>query len=267
MSAPVLWSCELAETINLTVGSKFHLKCSGTLPVQWSKKNITLELPQDVSPWALSAVQAVQLESTQLDLVVTSYVAGENKVKFVRVTDGDVAVESSELNWTVASVLKEGAQPYPPIGPFALSLPAVLIWMMVFVILGLVGSCFVFFQRRKKREQLEKDQEQFKSGLKPKDQFEKAIRLIRRSTNWSENMKQEDVLQKLQDLDQALRVLYMQIFNVKTLGERPQRFIVLALKEDQKKWKALFNELSRSQKDKEALLQLVESASKLVVRL
>lgn len=266
MSAPVLWDCQLTGAENLTVGSKFHLKCTGTLAVEWSKKNLTLELPQEANKFAMKPVQAIQLESKQLDIVVTSYAVGENKVKFVRVTDGETAVESGELQWNVASVVKEGAQPNPPLGPFALSFPAVLIWILVIALLSICGGAYALFYKKKQKDQLHRDQEQFKSGLTPKAQFEKAIRLIRRSTNWSETMKAEEVSQKLQDLDQALRVLFMQLFNIKTLGQSPQKFIAHS-KEDQKKWKTLFNELSRSQKDKEALLQLVDGALKLVGRL
>lgn len=242
------------------------------------KRNLKLELPKEIPPYTLVLLDVAELNPTSFDLNVTSYRAGEFKVPYLRITDGNVQVDSGELEWKVNSVLQQDSKPIPAIGPFDLAIPAALIYLSVGIALFLLAISGWFFWRHRKKAALKADLEKYHSHLSPIRQFEFTLRSLRNKLVWGKELKAEQKRHLLDLLDESIRTYFLRTLNVRThkMNRRALVRTVLKnrnpkLKTNPKEWIGYYKELEVSKRnadrlDPQALLQLVDQAGERIVQ-
>lgn len=277
MRDPVLWRCLFNGDQELTVGKIFQLHCEGTLGVPF-EGNLKLELPKDVPSHSLVLLNVVKRDATSFDLNVTSYRAGKFKAPYLRVTDGNVQIESNELEWTVNSVLQKDSKPIPPQGPFDLAVPASLIYLCVTIVALLIFVAGFFFWRHRKKSALTADLEKYHSHLSPIRQFEMSLRTLRNKLVWGKELKSDQKKHLLDLLDEAIRTYFLRTLNIRTHKLNRKTLVRMILKSrnpkagaNPKDWIGYYKELEVSkskadQLDPEAMLQMVDQANALIVR-
>lgn len=207
-----------AQLPPLTVGTKFELDCSGDIPVTW-KGAPQIQLPEKALPYSLYILSVKKLESTAAEFVVTSYRPGQMKPDYVRVMTGDAGFETSGLEWSVQSVVKQDQkqppQPYPPYGPFALAMPY-WVWLVVALVVASVSTVvWRWFRRVQNRRRLADDLARFGGGgLSPSAQFHKELRQLSRKLLTAKSNEASDWNATL---DQSLRVYLMREYGFLTL--------------------------------------------------
>lgn len=274
MKDPVLWRCLFNGSEELTVGKIFQLHCEGSLGVSL-KDSLTLEFPEGIPPFSLVLLDVVKKNETSFDLNVTSYRAGKFKTPYIRISDGEVQIESTELEWTVNSVLQQDSKPIPPKGPFFLDLPFALVYIVAAIAALLLTSGGFFFWRHRKKVALNSDLEKYHSHLSPIRQFESSVRTLRNSLVWRKDLNTQEKTEILDALDNIIRIYFLRTLRVRTHGLSRRGMTSIILKsgkvKDPKSWIGYYKELESSkakvtQLDSQALLQIVETASGLVIK-
>lgn len=275
MTDPVLWNCRLSGQQELTVGSVFRLRCEGSLEVHLKKDQLKIEFPKELPPYSLQLLEVSKVTPQSLDLLVTSYRAGEFKAPYIRLSDGEAVVESGELSWAVRSVLTQESQMTPPYGPFTLDFPNSMIaalFLLGALVLTLLGG-FVYY--RKQKQALESELENHKSHLNPIRHFEFTLRGLRRTLSWGKKISDEGKKDLIFDLEKALRVYFLREFHVRTLQMSRRQLAHFIFKngkvKDRQAWVAYLKELEASRRrpeqlDGPSILQLIETGNSLVLR-
>lgn len=273
MKDSVLWKCLLNGVDDLTVGQIFQLHCEGNLPVLFSG-DIQLKLPDKTPPFSLVLLGYSQKTDRTLDLQVTSYRAGEFKLPFIRVSDGESQVESSELEWTVKTVLTQDSKPVPAQGPFALDVPFSIylsLTLLGALLAGIVG--FLFWRHRRKLA-LNADLEAVHSHLSPIRQFEASIRSLRFSIVRPAQLESENKKEAIYEMDRIIRVYFLRTLKKQTLKAHWKKMCRLIEQRGDSSFSQqvhrYFKELEVSktkfsEMDKLSLLQLLEGARSLVI--
>lgn len=224
MNEVPVWSCEFKEAPSapalnaLTVGSKFTLNCHGDLAVPWAKgQPVTPVFPQKEQAYSLAILETSRLEENDVTFVVTGYKAGKHEPEYIRFVQGDKGFEFVKPKWQIQSVLKQGEQPqpYPPFGPWALSLP---IWIMVAALIALLLILYFAIRtirRRGQRRRMLDELKLHRTALSPLHQFYRDSRLLRRKIH---NAKTVEDLKKIsEELDREFRLYVLRQFQIPAL--------------------------------------------------
>ncbi len=222
-----IWKCDFNAADgghplnNLTVGSIFKLKCHGDIPVDWDKSAVSVVFPnKKEGEFTLVVLKADKLESTDAELTVTGYKAGQFKPEYIRLAQGKNAsgvIEIAKPAWEIRTVLKQGEQPqpYPPFGPWGVGLP---LWFMLVIglLVGLITLFTVrFVRRRMQRQRMLTNLATHKTALSPVNQFYKDARQLRKRLN---NAKTgEEIKDVAIQLDREFRLFVLRQFLVPAL--------------------------------------------------
>ena len=116
--------------------------------------------------------------SHKAEFVVTSYSPDVYENINFRVTDGFTQFYAEGLSWQVKSVIPPGkpAQPYGPMGPFAMAWPGWLWPSVVLLGVALLSTLFYFFYKRHRWRVLMNKIKLPPTHLSPSDQFYKELR-------------------------------------------------------------------------------------------
>ncbi len=232
MSALPIWKCEFqpdttpeaAPLDNLTVGAPFLLNCKGDLEVTWIKDfPIALSFGKKEDAYSLHILKTEHLGPQEARFQVTAYKAGQHKPEYVRVVQmqgpgaGELGFEMAKPEWTVKSVLKPNQknEPYPPFGPWGISLPAWLWLAVVFVLAALGYAAVRKFRKMRQRARMMAELARHKTPLSPLHQYYRDARNLRRKLH---NAKQVEELGALsRDLDREFRLYVLRQFQIPTL--------------------------------------------------
>ena len=276
MKDPVLWRCLFNGNDSLTVGQVFQLHCEGSLGVFFKNSELKLELPKELPTHSLVLLGVQNKSETSFDLSVTSYRTGQIKAPFLRISDGESQVESGELEWEVTSVLKEDAKPYPVKGPFELGLPQSMYLLILFFLVALTLTGGSIFVRKRSQKLLRKELETHQNHQSPIRQFESSLRSLRRRLLWGKNLKSEDRISMVIELEKLVRIYLLRTLKERTLSMPRRKLLQRAFKfkniKDQQSWVSFFKELElaknkNSSLDTDAISQLIETSSRILFQL
>ena len=179
-------------------------------------------------------------------MVVTGYKPGNYESQSLEFTDGENGFRIENLTWNVESVLKgEKKEPYPPFGPFRMSVP---IWYWLSIALVILALLIFFIFKLKKYFDRKKLIEQLKAkgtALAPFNQFYKKLRFTCRgwkARQWSERQtgaKSEGVEEVVTQIDRIFREYVMREFLIPTLEWSDQQ----VLKEMRRRHRRIYEEL------------------------
>lgn len=231
MSDIPVWNCEFAPLTgegtvkleDLTVGAKFLWKCHGDIAVQWDQQKPTqmgFAKPEDA--YTLHILSVIRQDPNDVQYEVTAYKAGEHKPEYLRVLQGKGTVsergfEAQKPTWTVRSVLdpKQQPQPFGPLGPWSLSLPA---WWTASLIIGLLLLAYIIVRRLRKisqRRRMLEELQLHKTALPPLHQFYRDARQLRRRLHTVNDVTE---LKRISDdLDRDFRLYILRQFQIPTL--------------------------------------------------
>lgn len=173
------WTCEVnAGEGELTVGQPFNVKCGGPEVPGFNSQTMSLELAK-AERFNLRILETKSASPTGVDLVVTSYVAGEVAPKNVVLTDGVNRVELQGVHVQVKTVLKEGEEPkpFPSEPPVSMMWPMSAILTIAAVILGILLVIAFIIQRARRRRKFKLWLQAQKTPLSPFDQLNKDLRM------------------------------------------------------------------------------------------
>jgi len=221
-----VWTCAFAQAPgesahpmnNLTVGSKFSMKCQGDIPVSWSKEPLAATFAKKEEAYILAVLSAERLEANAAELTVTSYKAGQHNPEYLRIVQGANGFEVAKPEWEIRTVLKKDEQPpqpFAPFGPWALGFP---LWIVVSVLLFLLLAGVVVFRKVRKYAQRKKMLEELarhKTALSPIHQFYRDARQLRRRLNLIKS--KEEVKAVAEDLNRDFRLYVLRQFEIPTL--------------------------------------------------
>lgn len=231
MSEIPVWSCEFAPQSdagspaldNLSVGTRFALKCHGDIAVHWDKSvPTTFSFAKPEDEFSLAVLEVVRQEPNEIDLEVTAYKAGKHEPEYLRVlqskgTANEQGFEFTKPKWEVHSVLdpKQPAQPFGAYGPWSLSLP-MWFWLALALILVaffyfIYGRVQKFQQKRRMREELARH----KTAVLPLHQFYKDCRNLRRRL--FDAKTPADFTLIAGDLNREFRLYVLRKFEIPTL--------------------------------------------------
>src|SRR5688572_30054285 len=100
----------------LNVGLRFNLVCQGE--ASSLGKDLKLIVPE-ADQFKLRLLDAQFVSKDQLILNVTSYSAGQHKLKELKLSDGVQEIPLNEVQFEVKSVIDPQAPPEQPYGPMA----------------------------------------------------------------------------------------------------------------------------------------------------
>lgn len=266
-----IWKCEFNEVPGsvgmdaLTVGSKFGMKCSGDIPVEWPEGAMEVLFPTKEGAYALAVLEEKTASPNGIELVVTGYKPGKHAPDYIRLVKKGVGFEVAKPEWEIKSVLKpnEPAQPYPPFGPWGLNFP---MWVLIAAAIAL--ALILFFGYRKirrynQRQRMLVELARHKTALAPINQYYRDARQLHRRLN---NAKTAEELKVLADeLNREFRLFILREFQIPTF-DWSDRAIVDDLKKRHRKvyneagdrLRKTLRELSRMAAQKQILLPDVE---------
>lgn len=269
-----IWTCEFqpdqGQLDNLTVGSKFKLSCHGDIEVAWKEGPVTATFPTEDAAYTLYVLQNQKLEARSAELIVTAYKAGQHAPEYVRIVQGENGFEFVKPKWDVKSVLKPNEQPkpYPPFGPWSLSLP---LWFYIVVGAVLITVAYLVTRKVRRYNQRTKmlaELQRHKTALSPLHQFYRDSRNIRRKLN---NVKQAEELSEITgELNREFRLYVLRQFEIPTL-DWTDREIVRDLKRRHRKiyyrvrepLRKTLRELGRLAAQKQVLFKDVEQMQRM----
>ncbi|MCB0390564.1 MAG: hypothetical protein KDD58_04710 [Bdellovibrionales bacterium] len=178
LKSQVTWSCELKpRDQKVTVGTLMDLHCAGESATVLNKEKIEIKFEDKNFDYALKVLGKQNIEADYIDLVVTSYKAGNFENPIFVITDGDNGIKIENLSWQVNSVLKsQQEKPEPSKGPFQLNMPWWYwssIFGVIFVVLLLV---FIKLKKIWDRKKLIEELSTHATALTPFNQFNKDLR-------------------------------------------------------------------------------------------
>lgn len=232
MSALPIWKCEFQPDTapnslpldNLTVGAPFLLTCRGDIEVTWIPDfPVAVRFATKEEAYTLHVLKTESLAPQEARFLVTAYKAGEHKPEYVRVVQmqgpgaGELGFEVAKPEWTVKSVLKPNQQnqPYPPFGPWSISLPSWL-WLILVFLVSAIGYMVVRKLRKmNQRTKMLQELSRHKTALSPLHQYYRDARNLRRKLH---GVKQVDELNDLsRELNREFRLYVLRRFQIPTL--------------------------------------------------
>lgn len=248
LSTPLIWQCELnSRESQVTVGTLQDMVCRGEFLPQWQREKIAIQFDDEKMAYALHVLDVKNVDHQSLNLVVTSYKAGNFQSPVLTVTDGNNSVKVENLTWNVNSVLEgQDAKPIPSFGPFALAMPW---WYWISLA---VAALFVFLlitiklKRLWDRKKMIENLAQRGTALTPFNQFNKDLRS--HIKNWQQKEltvtpKEEQVWRRslLVDVEKFLREYLMRELLVPALEWSDSQI----LQEIKKRRRLIYEELSQ----------------------
>ncbi len=271
-SLPV-WNCEFkpadgpgaGQLDALTVGSLFKLDCHGDIEVPWKDGMLTAVFKEKESAYTLFVLKNLKLEPKAVELLVTAYKPGSHVPEYVRLIQGDHGFEMAKPKWEVKSVLKpnEQTKPYPPFGPWSLSLPLWFIVTIVAILAAIVYFIARFVRRYNQRSKMLAELQRHKTALTPLHQFYRDSRNIRRKLFAVKQVEELNTIS--QELNREFRLYVLRQFEIPTL-DWTDREIVRDLKKRHRKvyyrvrepLRKTLRELGRLATQREILIKDVE---------
>lgn len=220
-----VWTCEFVPATvphagqldNLTVGALFQLNCQGDIAVAWTDGLPMVQFPAKEQAYTLYILQTLKLEPQRAELLVTGYKSGDNAPEYVRIVQGAQGFETLKPKWAIKSVLKPNEQtpPYPPFGPWNLSLPLWFWLALAAVILAVIYFSVRTVRRYNQRSRMLADLQRHKTALSPLHQYYKDTRNIRRRLH---TVKQVEELNAIsEELNREFRLYVLRQFQIPTL--------------------------------------------------
>lgn len=232
----IQWKCESTFPAEMTVGTKFTLKCDGP-PAPLDKTKLGLEVAKQ-DRFLLRLIETKSLGETGGEFVATTWASGKISFENPILTDGVTKVGLGRIEFEAKSVLDpqknpEG-KPYPPWGGVTLGWPWIVWALILFVVLIAIVGVGSRVGRIVRRKRLLKLLEKNPVAGEPYHVFTKELRRLVRSIPvvsgaWSET----DKAAYLGDLDQALRWYIARAFVIPVFDRTP-REILADLKRVQK---------------------------------
>ncbi len=258
----------------ITVGRQFLLQCEGEWPELDSKK---MELRLEAADkYKLQVLDFQKTTSSHAQILVTSYKAGEHKLKAVQLVDAERSVVLGDLNFTVKSVInpqEPESEPFGPMGPVTFGLAWYYFAIPIFVLLLLAAWIFTVLRRRSQKKKLIADMNLSRSALQPMAEASQKLRQILRASHTAE------IKDLLPQINEAFRIYLARRFLIPTLAWS-DRLILKDLKSNHSEIFAVAGksvaqtlvELARAQKaidklelkDIEQLMSLVRKSSELI---
>jgi len=265
-----VWTCELSETDNLTVGALFKMSCRGDIEVVWQDGLVHATFPEKEQSYTLYVLKNLKLEPRSAEFLVTAYKPGSHAPEYVRLVQAENGFETLKPKWEVKSVLKpnEQVQPYPPFGPWNLSLP---LWFWLVLAAVIISVAYVVtrtVRRYNQRQKMLTELQRHKTALSPVHQYYKDTRNLRRRLH---NVKQVEELGALsQELNREFRLYVLRQFQIPTL-DWTDREIVRDLKKRHRKvyyrvrepLRKTLRELGRMSSQKQILFKDVEQMQRM----
>jgi len=201
-----------AADAELTVGRQFLLQCDGEWPELDSKK---LELRLEAADkYKLHLMEFQKTGPGHAQLLVSSYKAGEHKLKAVQLVDPEHSVVLGDLSFTVKSVLdpkQPESEPFGPMGPITFGLPWYYFAVPIVILATLALWGFFGWRRRSQKKRLIAEMNLSRSVLSPIAELSHKMRQVLRATHHS----------PLQDLmtqiNEAFRIYLARKFLIPTL--------------------------------------------------
>ena len=186
----------------VTVGDPFVLACDGPMAAPLGK-SVQLLWPDENAKYTLHVLEVRESSPQHFKLLMTSYRPGEHKDLVLKITDGTTTVETPALQLQVASVLKQGEEPkpVPSVGPFVFSYP---LWFWLTIagsILFVLLTAFFFIYRKRQRQKMLQEMDQYMTMLPPFNQFSKDMRYFVRDLGLAKDESRFGELAKKLDED------------------------------------------------------------------
>ncbi len=237
----LIWQCDLVansqSTGQITVGSPIHMHCEGTKTIFNSNKlEILLNKKQK---YVLHLLKVENISETEMDLIVTSYQAGQHQLKNFQLSDGNDFVDSGPLQFNVTSVLKKEAKPFGPFGPIGLERPT-WYWTSIGVIVGLITIVALLkFRKSWQRKKIIKRLESHGTALSAYNQLNKELRSLDRELTLQR--------QRVSDTEQLERTHRE---HIRELEKSFRMYLVRELKVPAMEWsnKQILGEIKRTDK-------------------
>lgn len=212
-----VWSCDLSEAKDLTVGRKFGVKCHGDIDVGWKPGPLSVIFPKEEDGYSLVVLAAPKLEKNDVELVVTGYKPGQHQPEYLRIVQGEAGFEVQKPHWEIQSVVKQGEkpQPYASVGPWSIGLPLWFLIAAAVVLLALVYAGYRIFRRVHQRRQMLADLERHRTTLSPLHQFYRDARMLRRRLNQAKTAEEAKAV--ADDLNREYRLYILRQFRIPTL--------------------------------------------------
>lgn len=180
-----LWQCELkGESDVFSVGSLYTLSCADAsgqalLGNEAFEQKPHIMFEHEHMAYALVILRQTVNTAHKAEFVVTSYVPDVYKNVNFKVTDGFTSFYAEDLSWQVKSVLppNKPAQPYGPLGPFAIGWPGWLWPSVAILVVACVSALFYWFYKKHKWRVWMNKIKLPSTNLSPSDQFYKDLRL------------------------------------------------------------------------------------------
>lgn len=262
------WSCEFQEQsrplAEWTVGDTYLLSCQGTVVEERFSDKTQVIFEDDSLAYSLYVLEVLYADYDRAQFLVTGYKPTAEPIRptFI-LSDGQTQVQVENLSWSVQTVIDSQesmhVEPYPPYGPFWLSLPMgywLAIVLFFTVLLFFFGRFLWRWNQRKKL--LDKLTHQ-STALEPYHQFNKEWRaLMRKYSSPVLQSKEEEkkLLFYVERLDQSVRSYLMYQFKVPAM-EWTSNMILKDIKKYHKKiyrqcetsLKMLLRELDKAKHD------------------
>lgn len=214
-ASAVVWNCQWQQLpASITVGTPLQLDCGGP-SVSFNAQMLHFEFAEN-TPYLLVIRNGSQMTDTMARLQVVSYMPGEHHPKDFMLTDGEHSALVSNLDWTVASVIKketnQNPEPFGPYGPFHISVPWYVWLLMGATILLIAGLISLRVRKYLQRRNWVK---QIRSQLNPLGayhHFSKIMRGLARQYNWEKGASTElqNSREFVTQLNEAFRVYLAQ---------------------------------------------------------
>lgn len=212
-----VWTCDLNEAKDLTVGRKFGLKCHGDIDVAWKQGPLAVIFPKEEDNYSLVVLANPKMSNKEVELVVTGYKPGKHQPDYMRIVQGETGFEVQKPQWEIQSVIKQGEkpQPYESVGPWSLGLPLWFLISFAIVLLALFYIGYRVFRRIHQRRKMLAELERHKTTLSPLHQFYRDSRGLRRRLNQAQTA--EDAKAVADDLNREFRLYVLRQFQIPTL--------------------------------------------------
>jgi hypothetical protein len=253
----------------LTVGREFLLICEGEIPKGLQQERISFVLTPE-QKYNLKILGFELRSFSEADFKVTSYSAGAVRFDDLQVTDGTTTFSLGPVQWNVVSVLpkqqpgeeKTKLEPFGPIGPANLSIPA-LYWAIFAAIVGLfVLVFFARIYRAVQRRNMIQRLKEHDSALSPLGQFHQSFRKLQRVNPvfFGGVTDHNQIVDCLKTTNEMYRLFLTRRFQVPAMEwsdrlvlKDLKRYHPLVFSEFSIEMKKIFKEIERGFQDKDTL--------------
>lgn len=222
----------------LTVGRVFVLLCEGEFP-KLNPEHLEFRL-EETDKFKLKLLEFKPIDDKTVELVVTSYQAGNHNIKAPQLVDADQSVVLSDLQFSVTSVLKPEMQtePYGPMGPQLMRWP-LWIWLSIGLFVVLLGAWIFrrWYKYRQKKILLE-ELKKHDFSLSPFFQFQQKLRGFARTYPFISDPAMpstpDEAKKAFADLHLAFQIYIGREFLVPTL-KWPTKWVLKDLKQNHRR--------------------------------